>query len=88
MVLKCGYWNIRGLMQPVRLLLEYLEIPYDEKRYDCKACDDGSWNRSEWTDEKFQLGLEFPNLPWMIDEETGIKLVQSDASKFHYINLF
>jgi len=26
-----GYWNIRGLAERVRLLLEYLHVPYEEK---------------------------------------------------------
>ena len=24
-----GYWNCRGLVQPIRLLLEYKAIPYE-----------------------------------------------------------
>jgi glutathione S-transferase len=28
-----GYWNIRGLAERIRLLLEYLQIPYDQVIY-------------------------------------------------------
>lgn len=27
---KLGYWNIRGLAERVRLVLEYLQIPYNQ----------------------------------------------------------
>lgn len=66
--------------------MEYLEIPYEEKLYDCKAREDGTWDRSDWADEKYKLGLDFPNLPYLIDEETGVKLVQTDASTRSFIN--
>ena len=33
-----------------------------EQFYDSHALSDGSWDRSEWTDEKFNLSLDFPNL--------------------------
>ncbi|CAK60972.1 unnamed protein product (macronuclear) [Paramecium tetraurelia] len=31
--LVVGYWGIRGLAQPLRYLVEYLGLPYEEKRY-------------------------------------------------------
>jgi glutathione S-transferase len=31
--LTLGYWGIRGRAQPVRYLLEFLGLPYEEKRY-------------------------------------------------------
>lgn len=67
-------------LQPVRLLMEFLDVQYNERLYDVKSRSDGSWDRSDWTEEKSQLGLDFPNLPYLIDDETGVKLVQSDAS--------
>lgn len=39
-----GYWNIRGLGERVRLLLEYLQIPYDEKIFTPET-------RPEWFDQ-------------------------------------
>ena len=33
MTLKFGYWNLRGMGEPIRLLMEYLEIPYEWKEY-------------------------------------------------------
>lgn len=31
--LVLGYWDCRGLAEPIRLLLEYLELPYTEEKY-------------------------------------------------------
>ena len=28
-----GYWGIRGLSERIRMLLEYVGIPYDEVKY-------------------------------------------------------
>ncbi|CAI2731769.1 unnamed protein product [Schistosoma spindalis] len=67
---KLGYWKIRGLVQPTRLLLEYLGEVYEERLYD-RDDDD------VWRNEKFKLGLDFPNLPYYIDGD--VKLTQSMA---------
>nr|P56598.2 RecName: Full=Glutathione S-transferase class-mu 26 kDa isozyme 1; Short=GST1; AltName: Full=Fh1 [Fasciola hepatica]prf//1905266D glutathione S transferase:ISOTYPE=GST1 [Fasciola hepatica] len=66
---KLGYWKIRGLQQPVRLLLEYGE-KYEEQIYER---DDGE----KWFSKKFELGLDLPNLPYYIDDKC--KLTQSLA---------
>ncbi|XP_013412351.1 glutathione S-transferase Mu 1 [Lingula anatina] len=70
-----GYWNIRGLCQPIRLLLNYVEQEYEEKVYVLGPGPD--FNDEDWTGEKFNLGLSFPNIPYWIDGDT--KLVQSHA---------
>ena len=31
-----------------------------------------SWDRSEWLNEKEHLGMEFPNLPYLFDENVKI----------------
>ena len=31
---KIGYWKIRGLISPVRYMLEYLGVPYEEDQYE------------------------------------------------------
>jgi len=63
-----GYWNIRGLAQPIRLLLAYTETEVEDKRYT---------QPDEWFGSKFNLGLDFPNLPYYIDGD--VKLSQSLA---------
>ena len=32
--LKLGYWKCRGLAQPIRYLLEYVDHPYEEVFYE------------------------------------------------------
>ncbi|XP_054163617.1 glutathione S-transferase-like [Oppia nitens] len=70
-----GYWNIRGLGQPIRLLLAYTDTKYVDKRYNCGPAPD--FDASEWLNDKYKLGLNFPNLPYYIDGD--IKITQSLA---------
>uniref|UniRef100_A0A8D2CZY3 Glutathione S-transferase n=1 Tax=Sciurus vulgaris TaxID=55149 RepID=A0A8D2CZY3_SCIVU len=75
MPMTLGYWDIRGLTNPIRLLLEYTDSSYEEKRYTMGDAPD--YDRSQWLDEKFKLGLDFPNLPYLID---GVhRITQSNA---------
>ncbi|XP_034508118.1 glutathione S-transferase Mu 4-like [Ambystoma mexicanum] len=75
MAMTLGYWDIRGMAQPIRLLLEYTGTEYEEKRYTCGPAPD--YNKSGWLSEKENLGLDFPNLPYLIDGP--LKLTQSNA---------
>jgi len=69
------YWAIRGLAQPIRLLLEYTKIPYEDKRY---TAEEAPWySRKDWTDVKEHLDLDFPNLPYLIDGD--LRISQSGA---------
>jgi glutathione S-transferase len=70
-----GYWNIRGLCEPIRLMLEYLAVPYDDKRYNYGTVPGKM--REEWEVDKHKLGLDFPNLPYLI--EGDVRLTQSCA---------
>jgi len=72
-----GYWAIRGLGQVCRMLLEYTGIPYEERRYVATDTD-----KSDWENEKFKLGMAFPNLPYIFDG--NVKVTQSHAV-FRYI---
>ncbi|GAA30025.2 glutathione S-transferase [Clonorchis sinensis] len=55
-----GYWKIRGLAQPIRLLLEYVGDSYEEHSY-------GRCDGEKWQNDKHNLGLELPNLPYYKD---------------------
>jgi len=68
-----GYWKIRGLAQPIRLLLEYCGESFTDKLYNFGSTPETL--RSEWLKEKQTLGLDFPNLPYYIDGD--VKLTQS-----------
>jgi len=71
--LRFGYWAIRGLAQPIRLLLNYLHVPFTERRY----VQADNFSREDWDKEKFTLGLAFPNLPYLFDGD--VKLTQSHS---------
>ncbi|KAM5257046.1 glutathione S-transferase Mu 1 isoform 2-T2 [Ctenodactylus gundi] len=75
MPMTLGYWDIRGRAHAIRLLLEYTDSSYEERRYIMGNAPD--YDRSQWLNEKFKLGLDFPNLPYLIDG--AHKLTQSNA---------
>ncbi|XP_054994677.1 glutathione S-transferase Mu 4-like isoform X2 [Sorex araneus] len=75
MTVTLGYWDIRGLAHAIRLLLEYTDSNYVEKLYSMGDAPD--YDRSQWLDEKFKLGFDFPNLPYLIDGPH--KITQSNA---------
>lgn len=72
-----AYWAIRGLAQPIRLLLEYTGQPYTDKKYEQGPPPD--FDKSCWFDVKDTvLGkYPFPNLPYLIDGD--IHVTQSNA---------
>jgi len=77
-----AYWKIRGLAQPIRLLLEYTQTPYENKYYEVGQAP--QFDRSAWLGEKYKLGLTFPNLPYLVDPRAnGLKLTQSNAILFY-----
>ncbi|KAM7312098.1 glutathione S-transferase [Ixodes scapularis] len=70
-----GYTHARGLAQYIRNLLVYKGIPFEDKQYKTGPAPD--FDRSDWTNVKFTLGLKFPNLPYFIDGD--VKMTQSVA---------
>lgn len=71
-----GFWkDVAGLAEPIRLLLEYTETPYQEKNYIFTL------DYSDWLKEKFTLGLDFPNMPYYIDGD--LKLTRQDVILKH-----
>nr|ACO15225.1 Glutathione S-transferase Mu 3 [Caligus clemensi] len=70
-----AYWDIRGLAQPIRLLLEYTGDEYEDTLYSCGPAPD--FDKSCWFNIKQSVGLDFPNLPYYI--EGDVKLTQSNA---------
>eukprot|EP00922_Rhytidocystis_sp_ex-Travisia-forbesii_P022437 GHVS01032847.1.p1 GENE.GHVS01032847.1~~GHVS01032847.1.p1 ORF type:complete len:235 (-),score=26.39 GHVS01032847.1:102-806(-) len=80
-MLEIGYWKIRGFAQPIRLLLEYCKLPWRDTRYELQPMEGGQWDRREWTDVKFKLGFDLPNLPWLVDG--SLKLTESTAILRH-----
>lgn len=75
MTAELGYWNIRGLGAPIRMLLHYCDVPFEDVRYE--QGDLPELSMAAWLDKKFTLGLDFPNLPYYIDDRG--KFVQTLA---------
>lgn len=79
-MIKLGYWNIRGLAQPVRYLLQYTGSSWEDVLFvQGGPTDPIPYDKSCWFTVKPSLGLDFPNLPFMVDESNGIRLTQSQA---------
>jgi len=75
-----GYWSIRGYAHHIRLLLAYLDLDYEDRTYD--QTNVGQYNRQTWFEnEKFNMGLDFPNLPYWIDGD--LKMTESKAILKH-----
>ena len=74
-----GYWDIRCLGEPIRLMLHYLRIRFEDKRYPTE--DPPSYDRTEWNQDKFILGFDFPNLPYWVDGK--MKVTESWAIMKH-----
>ncbi|XP_070575643.1 glutathione S-transferase Mu 1-like [Ptychodera flava] len=70
-----GYWKVRGVAQPIRYILEYAGIEYEEKLYEQGPAPD--YSRDDWLKEKYNLGLTFPNVPYLFDGD--IKLTETNV---------
>lgn len=70
-----GYWKIRGLAEPIRLLLWHLDVDYEEVYFE--QGDAPHYSREQWLAVKDTLGLQFPNLPYFLDSD--YKVTQSFA---------
>ena len=72
-----GYWKIRGLAAPIRYMFYQLGVHFSDVTYDTGDAPD--YDKSSWLDVKQTLGLEYPNLPYLIDENNGVKLTETVA---------
>ena len=82
--LVLGYWAISGfcLGQHARLLLEFARLPFSEVTFELSKLEDGSDDLSAWRGQRDEWGLDFPNLPFLIDG--AFRLTESSAI-FQYI---
>lgn len=76
-----GYWAIRGIGQPCRLVLHWAGVDFEDKQYTVGVNADGSHDLSAWTSDKATLAVPFPNLPYYINGE--LRLTQSHAIMLH-----
>ena len=66
--MELHYWKIRGLGEPIRMMLEYLGVNYENKY---------KTSFEDWFHEKIKSDIELVNLPYLVDGE--VKLTQSYA---------
>ncbi|XP_004689741.2 PREDICTED: glutathione S-transferase Mu 4-like, partial [Condylura cristata] len=64
----------------IRLLLEYTDSKYEEKKYSMGDAPD--YDRSQWLNEKFKLGLDFPN------EKLKPEFLEGLPEKLKHLSLF
>ena len=50
--LTLGYWKIRGLAEPIRVLLHYLGVEYKDEFYEVGPAPD--FNSDSWFNVKFR----------------------------------
>ncbi|XP_023324889.1 uncharacterized protein LOC111698714 isoform X1 [Eurytemora carolleeae] len=68
-----GYWDMRGIGEPIRLILEHAGACYDDRRI--------LTSKPKWLKFKTSLGYDFPNLPFYQDED--VKITHSKAILKH-----
>eukprot|EP00008_Paramoeba_atlantica_P003081 CAMPEP_0201489716 /NCGR_PEP_ID=MMETSP0151_2-20130828/23419_1 /ASSEMBLY_ACC=CAM_ASM_000257 /TAXON_ID=200890 /ORGANISM="Paramoeba atlantica, Strain 621/1 / CCAP 1560/9" /LENGTH=237 /DNA_ID=CAMNT_0047875399 /DNA_START=37 /DNA_END=750 /DNA_ORIENTATION=+ len=77
--IRIGYWKIRGLAAPLRMIMVYLGKDFDDVMYELQGSP-GNWDGTAWfAKDKPDLLKKNPlmNLPYVIDGETVI--TQSNA---------
>ena len=77
-----GYWKIRGIGAPIRYILEYLKVPFNNVMYE--QGEGPEFSREEWYSVKHTLGFDFPNIPYFIDGD--LKLTESSAIIRYIVN--
>ncbi|GAB6021451.1 Glutathione S-transferase, mu [Chamberlinius hualienensis] len=71
-----GYFDVRGVGQPIRLLLTFVGEKFIEKSYTFKGIQPNC-DMSDWLKEKYSHNLDFPNLPYYFNDD--VRLSQSGA---------
>jgi len=73
-----GHWKSQGPASAARMMLVFGDVDFENVMYEATATEDG-YDVSSWTKAKFNLDLDFPNLPYLIDNKTGLKLTASKS---------
>eukprot|EP00965_Chrysotila_dentata_P160712 5307056-Pleurochrysis_carterae.AAC.1 len=80
--LKHGYWNIRGLAAPSRMMAAYAGVEMEDVQYDIVVKPEGGFDGSAWfAKDKPALAEKNPmvNLPYVHDTENDLVVTQSTA---------
>jgi hypothetical protein len=79
-----GYWDIRGLAAPLRMMLEYANAQYEDKRYTVTKAGSG-WDTTHWFKGDKPGLLEqnaFINLPYV---QLGDKVVTQSNAVYTFV---
>jgi hypothetical protein len=76
-----GYWSIKGLAAPIRMLLSAAQINHWVVLYDVKEKGEDGWDTASWMNDKERLGADYPliNLPYLVDCAAGSVMCQTNA---------
>lgn len=80
--LKIGYWSIRGLGAPMRMMCYYSGVHFENATYEVKQKGEGRWVSREWeNDDKPDLEHEnaLMELPYVKNMSTGEVVTQANA---------
>lgn len=61
--MKLVYWDVHGLVEPIRLLLRYTETPFEDVRLQFGEGSSVAALKEPFRKNKHTLKLPFPNLP-------------------------
>ena len=77
--IEVGYWTIRGLGAPCRMMVMFAGAPLKAACYDLVPKEGGGFDPSAWFDTKPALRAKNPlmNLPYVIDGDRIISQVSS-----------
>ena len=70
-----GYWDLRGIVAPIKYMMEFIGLDYEDRYHFYGEAPD--FNKDSWLKVKHDLGLDFPNLPYLYDGD--FKLTESQA---------
>lgn len=65
-----AYWKIRGLVSGIRYQLKYCGVDFDNLEYE--QGDGPGFSRDTWLEDKHLIGLDFPNLPYLLDGDHNL----------------
>ena len=71
MPLTIAYWKIRGFVSGLRYQLAATGIK-DYVMTEYEVGEGPEFNKDQWLDVKHNLGLAFPNLPYLIDGDHSL----------------
>lgn len=77
-----GYWSIRGLGAPIRMMLSAAQVNHWIVMYDVTEEGDAGWSKETWASDKEWIKQGYnclANLPFLIDCRNNMVLAQTNA---------